>query len=383
MRFFYMLLVFCYTGSLAQKRTDSTKDLRSAIAITPSSDEESKFKNLESNLRSEKDTLKVVFSDIRLGASDFSDHLCKFDFGNKYGFIDRQGRVVIKPTMRFVQDFKNGFAIYHFKNQYGFINKKGKLAIQCKYDDAGIFSKDRLAPVRKNGRWGYVDTTGKEAIELKYISVNNFSDGVAQVTEFNGNQSIINVKGEIISKDYGRYHSTGDFKNGLAQVSIEDTANRSNILKFGFIDKSGKLKIPLIYESGFDFSEGFCSLVYKKKYGIIDTTGKTLVPFDYDMIWPYSEGQAICMKGEKYGLLDLKGKHLPLNFKIIPVGVSSGLICAIKGEMRGYIDTSGKIAIPFIYESVRKFSNGMGYVRRANGKSFFITEQGKCLFPCD
>jgi hypothetical protein len=44
----------------------------------------------------------------------------------------------------------------------------------------------------------------------------------------------------------------------------------------GFIDKTGKIVIPLIYDNTFEFKEGYGPVGIKNKYGYIDKTGKQI-----------------------------------------------------------------------------------------------------------
>lgn len=55
-----------------------------------------------------------------------------------------------------------------------------RMAIDCKYDDADIFSEG-LAPVKLGNNWGYIDKTGKEVVPCRYEDASNFSEGLAGV----------------------------------------------------------------------------------------------------------------------------------------------------------------------------------------------------------
>ncbi|QZY57530.1 WG repeat-containing protein [Crassaminicella profunda] len=48
-------------------------------------------------------------------------------------------------------------------DKYGFINKEGKLIIKAEYDKVRSFSEG-LAPVKINGRWGYIDKNGEKIL---------------------------------------------------------------------------------------------------------------------------------------------------------------------------------------------------------------------------
>jgi len=60
--------------------------------------------------------------------------------------------------------------------------------------------------------------------------------------------------------------------------------------EWGFIDKTGKLVIPLVYDWVWDFSEGLAVVVQNGKCGFIDKTGEVVIPFGvYDDVFDFRE----------------------------------------------------------------------------------------------
>jgi hypothetical protein len=72
---------------------------------------------------------------VRGDYSSFSEGLCPistqsnvlvaYGFKNLLGYIDRSGRLVIKPLFTNADDFKNGLARVQVINDWGYIDKKG------------------------------------------------------------------------------------------------------------------------------------------------------------------------------------------------------------------------------------------------------------------
>ena len=58
----------------------------------------------------------------------------------KYGFVDKKGRFVIKPTFESLSDFHDGLAAA-LQGKWGFINKKGEFVIQPQYDKIADFQE--------------------------------------------------------------------------------------------------------------------------------------------------------------------------------------------------------------------------------------------------
>ena len=145
----------------------------------------------------------------------------------------------------------------------------------------------------------------------------------------------------------------------------------------GFIDKSGKLVIPAMYEGNFcvgmgttiiysnvpKFKDGLCRVIKDDKYGYIDKNGNVVIPFEYD-----SAGDAI------------SGTF------------NEGMISAYKCNEEtwekgwGFIDITGKEIIPFIYDRVYDFDNGLALVLKGDhiyGKYGLIDKKGNEIVPCE
>lgn len=45
---------------------------------------------------------------------------------SRYGFIDKTGKIVIKPEFDYVGPFSEGLAVVWIGNKYGYIDKTGK-----------------------------------------------------------------------------------------------------------------------------------------------------------------------------------------------------------------------------------------------------------------
>ncbi|MFC0212447.1 WG repeat-containing protein [Paenibacillus chartarius] len=113
-------------------------------------------------------------------------------------FINRSGTTVIYPkilnekkeqretgsiilvTFGEYFNFQEGYAPLRMGNKWGFIDVTGKIVIQPQYEDAGGFAEG-LAAVKKNGKWGYIDKLGKEIIAPQFSKASFFAEGLAGV----------------------------------------------------------------------------------------------------------------------------------------------------------------------------------------------------------
>ena len=62
--------------------------------------------------------------------------------------------------------FSEGLAAIKKNNKWGFIDKNGKLVIPLKYDDVDYFRPNGLCAVTIKGKSGFIDKFGKETIKI-------------------------------------------------------------------------------------------------------------------------------------------------------------------------------------------------------------------------
>ncbi len=293
--------------------------------------------------------------------------------GDKYGFIDKTGEVVIPFKYDCASSFSKGLAAVKLDGKWGRIDKTGEVVIPLKYDDALPFSEG-LAKVRLDGKWGFIDKTGEVVIPFKYDKALSFSEGLARV-ELDEKWGFINKTGEVVIPF--KYTDPLSFCEGLALVKLDG--------KCGFVDKTGKEITPLKYDDAFPFSEGLAAVELDGKYGFIDKTGKVVIPLKYDWVSHFCEGLAGVELDGKYGFTDKTGEVvIPLIYDVYLYSeacyFSEGLAAVELDEQYGFIDKTGKEVIPFKYDYVEPFSEGLALVQ-FDGKNGFIDKTGKEVVP--
>jgi hypothetical protein len=106
------------------------------------------------------------------------------------GFIDTHGKSVIAMKFKYAGDFQEGLAaVSTTGNRYGFIDREGKMVLPERYDSldprgeqfgAGPFVNG-LAPAGCKGHWGFIDKDGAWAIPPVYRFAEAFENGFAPV----------------------------------------------------------------------------------------------------------------------------------------------------------------------------------------------------------
>jgi hypothetical protein len=262
--------------------------------------------------------------------SKSADPLYRFVQNGKAGYIDRTGKVVIKPQFsaygNYGDEFHGGLLETGVASgQY--VDVTGKLVIDKGH--GWNFSEGLAASFdREQQKWGYIDHSGKFAISPRFDTypngyVSSFSDGLA-VIEVGKKYGYIDHTGEFVIQP--RFLHATDFHEGMSRVVVEgpcvkiDTGpcpdfqtvgenaqgNESGC-KFTFIDKSGSIVSSQRYDYAKEFSEGLAPVLIGRNWGYIDKKGRIVIQTEFDDAEPFSDGLARVKLGERYGYIDHTG----------------------------------------------------------------------------
>ncbi|MFC1853520.1 WG repeat-containing protein [candidate division CSSED10-310 bacterium] len=116
---------------------------------------------------------------------------------NKMYFTDLDQAVTVPSHLESAYRFQEGLALIEINKWWGYINKDGTLVIDAKFADARNFSEG-LACVKLNGKWGYIDKKGTIVIYPKFDDAGFFNQGLATI-KLNGKTELINKKGVILT----------------------------------------------------------------------------------------------------------------------------------------------------------------------------------------
>ena len=71
----------------------------------------------------------------------------------KWGFIDKDGKVIIEPQYAEAHSFSNGYAAVKKDGKWGFIDKSGKLVIEAEFSDVRDFNEQGNCFVQIENQW--------------------------------------------------------------------------------------------------------------------------------------------------------------------------------------------------------------------------------------
>ena len=358
------------------------------------------------------------FSEGRLGVSQ----------NNKWGYIDRTGKIVIPIEYDSINNFSNGVAIVTKGEQYGLIDLNGNMVLPVEYsfitfrDNYGHIYKERqddsilkpgvidlqgniiipsgvhdfigdfndgLALVRNdnNGtRYGFVDMSGNIVVPIIYVQASDFSEGLAVIDRevlsdgLSERQSaVINTLGEFVIS-FGQFDYTilFGFKDGLALISSKEG--------YGYINTEGNILFKIDEHSFFGFREGLASMSRfygdDLKYGFIDKSGNIVIPYEYDSADYFNNGIAIVKKGDYYGVIDkFNNVIIPFEYEFIQKNNHHDFLTLRKNGFYGILNKRGKILMPAEYDYIGNYYSDDLLLVSKNGKHGFVNEHFEFVIP--
>ena len=70
----------------------------------------------------------------------FSEGLAAVQVGNKWGYVNPIGEIVIEPQFDDAKNFSEGLGRVQIGDKWGYINTEGEVVIKPQFDDAGGFT---------------------------------------------------------------------------------------------------------------------------------------------------------------------------------------------------------------------------------------------------
>lgn len=197
----------------------------------------------------------------------------RMQYGDKYGFINNEGKYIITPKYQQAQDFSEGLAAVRDENDdWVYINEQEQKIIKIDsaktgnlrmgIDDLSGFHYG-LAWIKWNNKYGYIDKRGQMVIQPVLDVTTDFSEGLACV-KVNNKWGYINVKGKYVVD--AKFDMAFPFSEGLGCVRIGDEDNG----KWGYIDKTGKFIIDTKFSKAEPFSNGMACVMIDLIEGEVD-----------------------------------------------------------------------------------------------------------------
>lgn len=305
--------------------------------------------------------------------------------------------------------------------KWGYINDNGQIVIKPQYDYADDFQENGLAIVTLLDKNGLINRQNQYVIVPKYSSITRFTQGRAAVIDNQGFH-VINEKGEVLTTK--PYSFIGMYQEGRALFSQVDP---QGVSRYGYLDRDGNEVIPATYENGTDFNEGRAVVQAKKNefvligrngerlqtypyanvgplgdglmafqetengpYGYVDEKGNVVIPPRFLNAQAFQKGRAVVNAApdyttNQYGLIDKKGAFIiPAQFNDIEwlnegrvaVGKARDPQQSFRGSRYAIADTDGKFLTEFLYNEVMEYHDGKASAND-DQHTFFLDKSGQ------
>jgi len=284
----------------------------------------------------------------------FSEGLAAVKIDGQWCYIDETGKVAIRTIgLRSAGLFTEGLAPVGVdkrtsdgqeKIAYGYIDRTGRVVIKPQFDETYGFSEG-LGRVVVNGKWGFIDREGRMVIEPQFTRAYWFSEGFASVGLDSGARVYVDHTGKAVSNPEYEYTDAW-FSEGLTPAAKGS--------RWGFVDRNWKMVIPPLFDSTAQcFSEGLASVRVDGKYGYIDRTGKIVISPRFEQpSGNFHDGLASIQLNGKTGYINRQG-DVVIEPQFVIAGDFRGGLAAVTTDEQvkyfqiccnnwDYIDTTGR-----------------------------------------
>lgn len=262
------------------------------------------------------------------------------DEGTRWGYLDREGQVVLPAAYERAAVFSEGLAavaevqnlsdssfghLVLSRTLWGYIDRSGELVIPCQFERADAFSEDLAAVQDDSGLWGYIDRSGELVIPCQFDYAEPFSDGVALVTVYGRDENgkflesdtgwrvirygLLDREGNwVASPIYDRIGNFETFSDGWAPFARSE----GDAKVFGYLSPDGTERLFDLFdhvnhspELPLSFEHGYVPLYEGKKWGLMDTGFQVVLPAQFQSVQVGPQGRVLVRYDNVYYLVEL------------------------------------------------------------------------------
>jgi len=219
-----------------------------------------------------------------------------------FDLYDAQGRRLTKAGYHYIHAFSEDLALVELGNKNGYIDLLGDVVIPLVYDDAEPFSEG-LAFVRDDDfNAHFIDRKGNKVLSSKeWIMAGGFKDGLSWVDTVDGD-GVIDRKGEYVVKP--AFERIKDIEKGLASAQKEK--------RWGVINMKGQWVAEPRYSDVGWWSQERLAVMIDGKWGYIDRTGIMVIqPVFFDAS-DFEKELALVLQSDGSWYIDRQGSKVCL-----------------------------------------------------------------------
>ena len=320
----------------------------------------------------------------------------------KYGVIDSDGKVIIKPEYARVAipdprkdifvvtgstDNSGKWSVIDSKNESKYKEYDSVEPIEIESVSSNIPFEKSVLKYKSGSYYGLLSIDGKKITDAKYESIETvgFKEGYLKVKK-DGAYGVITIKGvKLIDTDYDEITSDDYYnKNSLYSKAGYILRTRTDDgYKYGYANQKGRIILDQTYSeikritSVENDKNAYLVTTVKGRYGLIKNK-KKILNNEFDSIEFNEKNQMLLVsKNGKKGAYSLDGKQLiPVEYENVYAG--GEYINAYKSNGTTIFDKDGK-ALDTKFSSYEKLDNGKAVVITEDGQYNISDEQNKTL----
>jgi len=320
-----------------------------------------------------------------------------------WGYINQDGKLIIKPQYQQADYFYEGLAAVKKNNKWGFVDSRNRMIIEPQTDTVLHFSEGWCAVGNLDAglpmQWNYIDAKGQSL-------QGNEIPGLGFATNFGNNRAMVSEQGFdepfIISRQGRRVIKQGDyyfftdadnsrFTEGILKVM--KPAGAAGLYQTVFIDTAGRIlpQYAADYPATGGFHEGMMWFYKDMKYGFLDHSGHEVIKAQYDTVMDFSEGLACVWQKMNYNPNNsrleggVSGYINPLGEWVLEpkerqsYSFHDGLARVLEKGKWGYMNTTGVMVVPADYDEAQDYFRGFARVKK-DGLWYYLNTSGKAVW---
>ena len=218
--------------------------------------------------------LEIIPLQSSLLVNDLTDTIALIQYARGFVFADLRTMTGDSAALeklqlyQFAYPYSCGLALVQMDDLYYYINEKAEPCFDSKFDFAESFIANRAFISTGKKKW-IIDNEGNIIYDIIYDQVSPYNDSLWQVTRVKGESyksGFMNRDGKLVIPL--KYDQVGyyDSEFNRTRVRIKD--------KLGFVDENGEVAIPLVYDYAEVFYKKLARVRLDGRYFFIDVDGK-------------------------------------------------------------------------------------------------------------
>jgi len=234
---------------------------------------------------------------------EYSEGFAPVRVKGRWGFMDRNGVMKIKPTYTSVSSFEYGFAVVGTETGYGLIDKSGELRLPPKFKWRVIYNTTTVIASLSEGE-DYDPFNRPRQYKGKHIGVDLKNAPDAGIYNIN--------KGWVTDQNL-KFERFDAKANGHIWAKANGKGNQYGLLN----SETGDWVVPPTYDEVHHISEGLAVVgTFKdgkpktwanKIYGMVDQSGQLVIPLKFDHLNNIRHGFGETRKDGKIALVTKSG----------------------------------------------------------------------------